>query len=107
MRALPPRSHYGYVPLLGRLPIADDGATGGGAADDGGAAGGSGTASGGGTAGAAAAGGGEASEGGAGGGEPSGSEPSGDEGDAYQPWLRLRSRVRGDEATDDVAVRMG
>ena len=97
MRALPPRSHYGYVPLLGRLPISDDG----------GAAGGSGTASGGGTAGAAAAGGGEASEGGAGDGEPSGSEPSGDEGDAYQPWLRLRSRVRGDEATDDVAVRMG
>ena len=70
VRALPPRSHYGYVPLLGRLPIE---------------AGGS----------AAAAGGGEA-----GGGEAS-------EADAYQPWLRLRSRKRGDEATDDPAVSVG
>ena len=98
MRALPPRSHYGYVPLLGRLPIEADGAADdSGAAADGAAAG---TVAGGGKAG-----GGEASGSESGGSEVGGGEAG--EGDAYQPWLRLRSRVRGDEATDDVAVRMG
>ena len=97
VRALPPRSHYGYVPLLGRLPIeagSSAAADGGGEAAGGGAAAG-GTAAGGATAGAVAASGGEAGVG----------EAS--EADAYQPWLRLRSRKRGDEATDDPAVSVG